>query len=86
MPITQSAKKALRQNLRRRLRNRAVKNRLAEEIKRFKRLAAKDQGEARKQLPLIYKLLDKAAKKRVISRNEARRRKSTLSLLVGKPK
>lgn len=85
MPITQSAKKALRQNIRRRARNLRKKEAYKKLVTGYKKLAAnKNFEEAKKALPLIYKALDKAAKTNVIAKNKASRLKSRLSQLITK--
>jgi len=85
MPKTKSAKKAQRQNLRRRAINLQKKKAFKSAIKAYKKLvAAKKLDEAEKQLSLVYKSLDKAAKTRVIHPNKASRLKSHLSHLVRK--
>lgn len=85
MPITQSAKKALRQNIVRRLRNRAKMESYKAAITTYKKLAAaKKIGEAKTQLAKVYKTLDKAAKTNVIKKNKASRLKSRLSQLIAK--
>jgi len=83
MPITSSAKKALRQNRTRRARN--VKRREGYKklvVKYRKLVAAKSTEEATKLMPLVFKALDKAAKTKVIEKNKASRLKSRLSKLV----
>ncbi len=80
MPITKSAKKALRQNIRRRKVNVKRKTELKSVIKQFKRLI--DEGkkdEAKKYLSQVYKKLDKSAKVNIIKKNKASRLKSRLS-------
>jgi len=85
MPITQSAKKALRQSVRRRARNLRRKESYKNTLKEFKKLAASGKkDEAKKLLPKVYKTLDKAAKTNVISKNKAARLKSSAALLVQK--
>ncbi|RJP44921.1 30S ribosomal protein S20 [Candidatus Parcubacteria bacterium] len=84
MPITTSAKKALRQSVRRRARNLGRSAALKRAIKEYtKLLAAKDPQAAREKLPLVYRMLDKAAKTGVIRRNKANRLKSRLSKKLG---
>lgn len=83
MPITQSAKKALRQNIRRHAKNLIKKKGLNEVIKTYKKLiAAKQLEEAKKQLSLVYKKLDKTAKTNLIKKNKASRLKSRLTKLL----
>lgn len=85
MPITASAKKALRQNIRRRERNFARKKDLKEAIKELKRLILRKNSEsALQQLSLVYKKLDKAAKVNLVKKNTASRLKSRLTLLLNK--
>jgi small subunit ribosomal protein S20 len=83
MPRTKSAKKALRQNIRRRARNLAKKDAYKSAIKRYKKLvAAKKLDDAKTELAKVYKALDKAAKTNVIHANKASRLKSRLSRLM----
>lgn len=85
MPITKSAKKALRQNIKRRERNLIKKESYKKAIKEYKKLIAnKKIDEAKQKLNLVYKLLDKTAKTNVIHKNKASRLKSRLSLLLKK--
>jgi len=79
MPITKSAKKALRQNLRRGEKNLNKKRELKNVIKEYKRLVGVNKmEEAKEQLSKIYKSLDKAAKTNLIKNNKASRLKSQL--------
>ncbi|MFA5999636.1 MAG: 30S ribosomal protein S20 [Candidatus Paceibacterota bacterium] len=82
MPITQSAKKALRGSLRKKAFNDRRKRVMKEEIKKFEKLAKKDKQEAAKALSVAFQVIDKAAKKGVIKKNNAARKKSRLSRLV----
>lgn len=87
MAITKSAKKALRQNLRRRERNLVYKNKIKNLIKEARNLVAQKKiEEARKLLPQVYKILDKAAKVGVIKKNTAARKKSRITKLTDKLK
>ena len=83
MPITQSAKKALRQSKRRRVGNlRRIRN-YRVTVKEFRKLiVARDFDSAKKLLPKVYKTLDKAAKSGVIKKNKASRLKSRTSMLL----
>lgn len=79
MPITKSAKKALRQSFRRRAQNLKRKEEFRHVIKEIKKLvSAKNFGEAETLIPKAYKALDKAAKTGAIKKNAASRRKSRL--------
>jgi small subunit ribosomal protein S20 len=85
MPITTSAKKALRQNIRRRERNSARKKELKNSIKQLKKFISQKNTElALQQLSLVYKKLDKAAKVNIIKKNTASRLKSRLTMLFNK--
>lgn len=85
MPITKSAKKALRQSIKRRSRNSLYKKRIKELLKKVRVLVAGGKiKEAKELLPNIYKALDKAAKKAVIKKNAASRRKARITRAVDK--
>ena len=87
MPITKSAKKALRQNLKRKKINSIYKQRMKELFKKIKQLIAVQKKEAaRKLLPDYYKAVDKAAKVKVIKENAASRKKASLTKLVNRTK
>lgn len=80
MPITKSAKKALRQSYKRRVFNLRRKNKMKELVKQFKELIAGDKkSEAQSLLSRVYKAIDKAAKRGVIKKNTASRKKSRLT-------
>ncbi len=77
MAITHAAKKALRQNDRRKKNNLKYKNNLKSVDKEIKKLIiAGKTDEAKKLYPKLYKAADKAAKAGVIKRNRAARIKS----------
>ena len=83
MPIIKSAKKALRQNIRRRKKNVKKKAELKAVIKQYKKLiAAGEKNKAAEFLSQVYKKLDKAAKINLIKKNKAARLKSRLSKLL----
>lgn len=85
MPITKSAKKAWRQNIRRKRQNLWRKNRLKTTIKNYKKLLrAGQKEEAKKQLNAVYKIADKTAKTGIIKKGKASRLKSRLSRLLTK--
>ena len=85
MPITASAKKALRQSKKRNLENLKFKRRFKSAIKEFrKEVGAKSLEKAKNLLPSVYKAVDKAAKKGVIKKNTASRYKSRLTQLLNK--
>lgn len=85
MPITKSAKKALRQSKRRRQGNLRQLNALKDTIKKIKKLVAENKKEeALKLLPTAYKVIDKATKTGIIKKNNADRKKSRLTKLISK--
>lgn len=85
MPITKSAKKALRQSMRRRARNLKKKEAYKGVTKDIKKLAeAGKTKDARDLLSKLYQALDKAAKTHVIKKNKAARLKSRLTKLIQK--
>ena len=85
MAITKSAKKSIRQNKKRKIRNLVYKNKIKSLIKETRALVlAKKTKEAQNLLPAIYKALDKSAKAGVIKKNNASRKKSRMTKLVDK--
>jgi small subunit ribosomal protein S20 len=87
MAITKSAKKAWRQSLKRKARNLIYKTKIKKLIKEVRSLVlAKKIEEAKKLLPQVYKILDKAAKVRVIKKNTATRKKSRIAKAIGRSK
>ncbi len=80
MPISKSAKKALRQNIKRRKRNLWYKKRIKSLIKEFHSLIhANKKEEAKKLLPNIFKIIDKSAKVGVLKKRTAARKKSKIA-------
>ncbi|KKU91554.1 MAG: 30S ribosomal protein S20 [Candidatus Jorgensenbacteria bacterium GW2011_GWA1_48_11] len=83
MPRTKSAKKALRQNARRRESNLKRKIALRETLKEFQKLVRTGKlNDAKKYLPQVYKKLDKLAKIDFIKFGRADRLKSRLAKKV----
>ncbi|MCH7686991.1 MAG: 30S ribosomal protein S20 [Planctomycetes bacterium] len=83
MPNTKNAKKDLRQNRTRRLRNRSHRSALRTVIKDARIKAAGDDPEAAQAaFRLAVKRLDQAAAKHLIHKNKAARTKSRLSKLL----
>lgn len=83
MPITKSAKKSLRQNIKRRKRNIQRKKKLKDLIQEAKNLVAEKKiAEAKKLLPQIYKALDKTAKVGMFKKNTASRKKSRITKFI----
>jgi small subunit ribosomal protein S20 len=85
MPITSSAKKALRASKHKKVFNQRRKDTLTAVVKKVKKFVAdKNTQEAMKFLSEAYKAIDKAAKTNLIKKNAASRKKSRLSKLVQK--
>ena len=86
MPITQSAKKAIRGSLRKKALNDQRKKAMKEIIKKIEKIAKSnvqsDKDEARKMLSGAFQVIDKAAKRGVIKKNNAANTKSRLSKLT----
>ncbi len=85
MPIIKSAKKALRQSLKRREFNLSRKTAMKNVMRKIKKLKTeKKEEEAQKLIPQMYKTIDKAAKRGVIKKRAASRKKSRLVKLIRK--
>ncbi len=83
MPITSSAKKALRSSKRKRVFNLRRKNDMQSVIKEYKKLViAKKTDEAKKLIPKLQKAIDKAEKRGIIKKNNASRKKSRLVHII----
>jgi small subunit ribosomal protein S20 len=85
MPKSRSKKKDVRQNLKRRARNKAAKSSVRTTVKKF-RAAASAGTDVAAELPAVEKKLDKAAAKGLIHKNAASRLKSRLARLATKTK
>ncbi len=80
MPITRNAKKAHRVSLTKKAMNDRTKKGLKEGVKAIEKLAhAKQWSDAKASLAKAYSAIDKAAKKGVIKKNTAARKKARLS-------
>ncbi|MEK7647352.1 MAG: 30S ribosomal protein S20 [Patescibacteria group bacterium] len=85
MPNIESAKKALRQSIRRQARNAKRKITMKDAVKEVRSLIAEHKfKEAEKLLPTAYQAIDKATKRKIIEKNAANRKKSRLTLLLNK--
>ena len=78
MANTKSALKRMRQAEKRHQRNQAVKTATRTYVKKARIAIAQDPAEARDEVIAAISALDRAAKKGVIHRNNAARRKSRL--------
>ena len=85
MAITKSAKKAIRQNKRRKEHNLEYKSKMKAVLKEVKILvASKKMEEAKNLLSKVYEVLDKTAKVGIIKKGEASRKKSRIAKLIAK--
>lgn len=85
MPITTSAKKALRGSARKAEYNAKRKDDMKSSLKAIEKLLKEGKkDEALKALSVAYKAIDKAAKRGVIKKNNAARKKSRLSARIKK--
>lgn len=83
MPITRSAKKALRVSARKKTVNDQYKKLIKENIKKIERLVKDGKvADAKKLLSEAYSAIDKAAKRKVIEKNNASRKKARLSRIT----
>lgn len=82
MPITQSAKKAIRGSLRKKAFNNSRKRAMKEIIKKIEKISKTDKESAMRMLSSAFAIIDKAAKKNVIKKNNAARKKSRLARLT----
>jgi len=79
MPNTQSAKENLRKDKKRYLINRKRKDYLKSAVKEIKKLILANEAEkAKEMMSQAYMVIDKAAKKGIIKKNTAARKKSRL--------
>ncbi len=81
MPITRSAKRAVRVSTRKKAVNDRNKKAVKESIKTVEKTVA-TKGDTKKILSSAFSAIDKAAKRGVISKNTAARRKSRLSRIT----
>jgi small subunit ribosomal protein S20 len=80
-----SAEKRHRQSVKRAARNQAVRSNVRTEVKKLRSLVAgTDVEKAKETLPGVASVLDKAASKGVLHRNNAARRISRLAKQVAK--
>lgn len=83
MPIIKSAKKRVLQTAKRQKRNYSVRAVLKKAIKDLLELTkAGKKADAEKLLPGAYKIVDTAAKKKILNRKTANRRKAMLAKAI----
>ncbi len=80
MPVTKTAKRALRSSKRKEEVNKLIRTNLDIAVRQAKR------DKTKKKIITAISLTDRAAKKKIIHRNKAARIKSTLSKLLPKSK
>lgn len=83
MPNIKSATKRLRQNKKRKARNFAIKAKIKEIGKEIiKKLSANQSEEAKKDLNMYFKTVDKAVSRGILKKNTGARRKSTFARAI----
>lgn len=87
MPITTSAKKALRNSKQKHVFNLRKKGEIQKTVKQVKKLLAdKNVKDAEALMPKVQKIFDKAAKTGYIKKGTADRKKSRIAAMVKKAK
>ena len=87
MPNTKSAERRMRSSERKHLHNRSIISSLRKSEKNLRAsLAAGKKADAAKELPDVLSALDKAVKSRVITRANANRKKSRITLAINRAK
>ena len=85
MPNLKTSIKDLRKTKRKTVNNDRLRNRIKKSVKKFKDLIKSGEKDAAaKTLKHTYKVLDKAAKKNVINKGRASRKKSRLATQLNK--
>lgn len=87
MPNTKSAERRMRSSERKHLHNRSIISRLRKSEKALREsLTAGKKADAAKSLPAVLSALDKAVKSKVITRANANRKKSRITLAINRAK
>lgn len=86
MPQRRTAIKELRKNRTRHMQNLDIKTDLKKTLKQFSVTASTKKPEAAELLKTVYKKLDKAAKRNVIHKKTAARRKAKFAKLIAAAK
>ncbi len=87
MPVTSSAKKALRVSEKKQIFNAQRKSAIDQALRGIKKLAKENKvKDVEKLLPGAYKAIDKAVKTKFLKKNTAARLKSRVTKLVNKAK
>lgn len=82
MPQRRTAIKELRKNRTKRMRNLDIKTDLKKTIKSYTAATQGKKGDSKDLLKTLYKKLDKAAKRKVLHKKTAARRKSRYAKLL----
>ena len=82
MPIIRSAKKALRGSLRKKDMNERVTKNMKENVKAVEKAVREKKTDVKALVDKAYSAIDKAAKKGVIKKNTAARKKSRMSRIT----
>ena len=82
MPQRKTSIKDLKKNRAHQMHNLDIKSELRKTIKTFVATAATDIKAAEKLLPVVYKKIDKAAKRNIFHKNTAARRKARYAKLL----
>ena len=87
VPIIKSAIKRVEVNERQKQENRAPKSQLANALKKFRALVSEGKvEEAERLLPEVVSLVDVSARKGIITKDNANRKKANLALSLEKAK
>jgi small subunit ribosomal protein S20 len=87
MPITTSAKKALRASKRKRSFNVRKKDALSRTVKQVKKLVASGKTkDAQALMPQVQKIIDKSVKTGLLKKNTGARKKSRIVAMIQKAK
>lgn len=85
MPIIKSAIKRAKQNEVRRARRQPFKTQLKNVLRTYSELIKEGKkADAEKMLPRAFKVIDTAAKKQILHRNTADRKKASLAKMISK--
>jgi small subunit ribosomal protein S20 len=84
MPITRSAKKAVKTSATKKAFNDRRRRTMREAVKSVRSAMKDNSAEAQAKLSDAYKAIDKAAKRGVIKKNTAARKKSRLAAAIAK--
>lgn len=86
MPQRRTAIKDLRKTQTRKMRNMDIKTNLKKTVKSFVSATKTKKGDAKELLKNVYKQMDKAAKRNIMHKNTAARRKSRFAKLLASAK